>query len=132
MTMSLQEKSRFCLLGHCSTPLNINGDGLKVGSEVDGEIGSSSDIHVAGKRQPSVSQCSKESVCGCNQLDGFIQHCWKNGVEGGHWIHWMHKSHEQSGRDFNCVPQLHHVHWNGQVVVHCDVHVCKQHLAMNF
>ncbi|CAL1383209.1 unnamed protein product [Linum trigynum] len=140
MPMSLQEKSRFCLLGHCTTPLNINGEGLKVGSKVDGEIGSSSDIPVAGKRRLTVSHPAKESVCECNQLDGFIQQHWKNGVEGGHWIHLMHKPHEQFGRDVNWVPQLHHVHWNGQVVVQCDVHVIlyeipvygKQHLAMNF
>ncbi|CAN0886315.1 Bet1-like SNARE 1-1 [Linum grandiflorum] len=123
MPVCLQEQSCFRLLGQCSAPLNSNGESRNVSVEEENEVWS--------------SPHSEESVCGCNHLDGFGPQCGKNGGEGDYWIHLIHSFSDKSGG--GRIPQLHHVHWKGQEVVQCSVHVILydipvygvQHFTMN-
>ncbi|CAN1844978.1 Phosphatidylinositol N-acetylglucosaminyltransferase subunit Q [Linum perenne] len=135
MPVFLQEKSCFCLLGQCSTSLNSNGESLNVSAEDENEVRSSWSVK---KKQHSFREHSEESVCGCNGLDGFVQQCWKNDGEGDYWIHLIHKYSGKSDKGSR-IPQLHHVHWKGQEVVQCNVHVIlydipiygEQHFTIN-
>ncbi|CAN1136909.1 hypothetical protein LINPERHAP2_LOCUS9747 [Linum perenne] len=119
MPVFLQEKSCFCLLGQCFTSLNSNGESLNVSAEDENEVRSS---RLVKKKQHSFREHSEENVCGY-ELDGFVQQCGKNDGEGDYWIHLIHKYSDKSDKGSR-IPQLHHIHWKGQEVVQCNVHVC--------
>lgn len=121
--MSLQEKSEFCLLGHCAVDLGNKVQLSRVGIEENEESNYCRDVF--GKN-------FGRWTCECRKLDGLSeQDRWIS--KGNSWIQLVCYSHEKIGREMFWIPKLHHIHWNGQMVSQCDVHVCKSWiLLVNF
>lgn len=67
----------------------------------------------APKNATDEDLCRYSSLsCGCHKVDGL-------GSVSSHWIHMVHDSSSERGI------RMHHIHWNGDIVFQCDVHVCK-------
>lgn len=127
MPVSLQEKSTLSLLGYytADTDRRCNGEFSQVRMEEGDEPTSSS----CGNANALCGQdiCGKSSgqwTCGCHILDRFSEKDKRIPIRNS-WIQLVCCSHEKFGRDTFCIPKLHHIHWNGQIVSRCDVHVCK-------
>lgn len=66
----------------------------------------------APKNATDEDLCRYSSLsCGCHKVDGL-------GSVSSHWIHMVHDSSSERGI------RMHHIHWNGDIVFQCDVHVC--------
>ncbi|XP_062117929.1 uncharacterized protein LOC133831579 isoform X2 [Humulus lupulus] len=108
----LEDKSGLTLLGHFAVGIGNNGELSRVGRGEDDESKSGRDIY--GKNFGRWS-------CECHKLDGFVEQD-RQISKGNSWIQLVSCSHEKFGRDIFSIPKLHHIHWNGQIVSHCDVH----------
>ncbi|XP_024025440.1 uncharacterized protein LOC21398608 isoform X2 [Morus notabilis] len=124
MPVSLQEKSTLSLLGYytADTDHRCNGELSQVRMEEGDEPTSSS----CGNANALYGQdiCGKSSgqwTCGCHILDRFSEKDKRIPIRNS-WIQLVCCSHEKFGRDTFCIPKLHHIHWNGQIVSRCDVH----------
>lgn len=65
------------------------------------------------------------SCCGCHNLNGSLEQCRQTFVGSSYWIQMLCDPQEQVGTEISWIPKLHHIHWNGQMVFPCDIHVCK-------
>ncbi|KFK34938.1 hypothetical protein AALP_AA5G213500 [Arabis alpina] len=98
MPSTLRDKATFTLLGRYDVCLNANRYSSKSTSKA-GAYGSLS--------------------CGCHRVNGLLEECRTDSVSS-HWIHMVHDSFESTSMEFD---RLHHIHWNGEIVSQCDVHV---------
>ncbi|KAK9097858.1 hypothetical protein Syun_024903 [Stephania yunnanensis] len=120
MSLRLQEKSTFSLLGYCSVDYSSHRppNGSKL---LDGLARIHDDIYPQNN-QDFVEEASGWS-CGCEKLDRHLEQCRRLSVRDGKWIQLSYNFHRHGGGDIYWIPKLHHIHWNGQVVQKCDVHV---------
>lgn len=106
MPVLLQDRSKLCLLGQFASDVGSrNAKLFEVGTEED-------------------DQCESSS-CGCHKLSGSLEQCRQIFVGNSYWIQMLCDRREQFGKDITWIPKLHHIHWNGEIVSRCDVHVCK-------
>ncbi|KAL0756313.1 hypothetical protein Bca101_093981 [Brassica carinata] len=71
----------------------------------------------APKNATDEDLCRYSSLsCGCHKVDGL-------GSVSSHWIHMVHDSSSERGI------RMHHIHWNGDIVFQCDVHVLLDSIA---
>jgi len=131
MPVFLQERAAFSLLGQCVLYGRGNGKMWRDGMEGGDWRNSFTDgfDSVMNSRDLSDGKDGGSS-CGCNELDGSHEQCRKECIENGLWIRLVYDSCEGYGKDVHRVPKLHHLHWNGQIVSHCNVHVCKSCLLL--
>ncbi|KAJ6747560.1 N-ACETYLGLUCOSAMINYL TRANSFERASE COMPONENT FAMILY PROTEIN / GPI1 FAMILY PROTEIN [Salix koriyanagi] len=124
MPVFLQERAAFSLLGQCVLYGRGNGKMSRDGMEGGDWRNSFTEglDSVMNSRDLSDGNDGGTS-CGCNELDGSHGQCRKEFVENGFWIRLVYDSCEGYGKDVHRVPKLHHLHWNGQIVSHCNVHV---------
>uniref|UniRef100_A0A1J3I8A9 N-acetylglucosaminyl-phosphatidylinositol biosynthetic protein gpi1 n=1 Tax=Noccaea caerulescens TaxID=107243 RepID=A0A1J3I8A9_NOCCA len=106
MPSTLRDKATFTLLGRYDICLNANGNSSKSKTDSCSKAGA----------YGSLCRCSSLS-CGCHRVDGLLEDFRKDSVSS-HWIHMVHDSME-----FDSSFRLHHIHWNGEIVSQCDVHV---------
>ncbi|KAF4373623.1 hypothetical protein F8388_025317 [Cannabis sativa] len=112
MPMSLQDKSELSLLGHFAVGVSNNGELSRVGMGEDDELKSGPGFNGNNSGQWS---------CECHKLDRLVERD-RPISKGNSWIQVVAYSCEKIGRDIFRIPKLHHIHWNGQIVSHCDVH----------
>ncbi|XP_060967482.1 N-acetylglucosaminyl-phosphatidylinositol biosynthetic protein gpi1 isoform X2 [Cannabis sativa] len=112
MPMSLQDKSELSLLGHFAVGVSNNGELSRVGMGEDDELKSGPGFNGNNSGQWS---------CECHKLDRLVERD-RPISKGNSWIQVVAYSREKFGRDIFRIPKLHHIHWNGQIVSHCDVH----------
>lgn len=94
MPLTLRDKAAFTLLGCYDSCLSANGNAPKNATDED------------MWRYSSLS-------CGCHKVGGLLEK-----FRSSHWIHMVHDSSIERGI------RMHHIHWNGDIVSQCDVHVC--------
>ncbi|KAK3029964.1 hypothetical protein RJ639_038769 [Escallonia herrerae] len=116
MPVSLQEKSVFCMLGCYAADLGRNGRLVRVGmAENDHSNSADGNLHL-----PSGHDVSKEKgrhwSCGCHKIDRSLGQC------RNYWIQ-LCGSHKCSGCKLGWIPELHHIHWDGQILSYFDLHV---------
>ncbi|PQP97887.1 N-acetylglucosaminyl-phosphatidylinositol biosynthetic protein gpi1 isoform X2 [Prunus yedoensis var. nudiflora] len=63
------------------------------------------------------------SCCGCHNLNGSLEQCRQPFVGSSYWIQMLCDPQEQVGTEISWIPKLHHIHWNGQMVFPCDIHL---------
>ncbi|XP_050379635.1 N-acetylglucosaminyl-phosphatidylinositol biosynthetic protein gpi1 [Argentina anserina] len=61
-------------------------------------------------------QCRSFS-CGCNKLCGSLEEVNR------YWIHMLREDQHLFGKDMSWVPRMQHIHWNGEIVSRCHVHL---------
>ncbi|KAK2985887.1 hypothetical protein RJ640_008711 [Escallonia rubra] len=116
MPVSLQEKSVFCMLGCYAADLGRNGRLVRVGmAENDHSNSADGNLHL-----PSGHDVSKEKgrrwSCGCDKIDRSLGQC------RNYWIQ-LCGSYKCSGCKLGWIPELHHIHWDGQILSYFDLHV---------
>lgn len=94
MPVNLKDKSAFCVLG-------LYAADPSNGSKMKGDQG-----------------------CGCYRITEPLKSCRQLAVGSNSWIQLMHNSCSGYQGDNLGLPEVHHIHWKGEVVYHCDVHVC--------
>ncbi|XVF29219.1 hypothetical protein REPUB_Repub15cG0101900 [Reevesia pubescens] len=109
MHVSLQDKSKFSLLGQYRACLS-NGQLFYNGVEED-------DLRM------SHTHSRGQWSCGCRKLDGLLDQCRQTSIESDYWIELAYDSLQLHARGICWIPKLHHIHWNGEIVSQCDVHV---------
>lgn len=126
MSVFLQDKSMFSLLGQCAAYPSRSDQLLRVQMVDDNQSKSSNDGAVSGLiRQVWYRGKNNNCQCGCNELEGLLGKHRLAAVGSSHWIHMEYDSDEIHGRNIHWIPKLHHIHWSGKIVSQCDVHVCK-------
>lgn len=63
--------------------------------------------------------------CRCQKLGDLLEQCRGSSIGNSNWMQFICDSPEHFGCEVHWIPRLHHIHWNGQMVYDCDVHVCK-------
>ncbi|CAN8267997.1 unnamed protein product [Cochlearia groenlandica] len=99
MPSNLRDKATFTLLGCYDIRHNVNGSlsNITIGRDSCSDNGSNGRI------------CRYSSLsCGYRIVDGLD-------CVSSHWIHLVHDSSSEI--------RLNHIHWNGEIVSQCDVHV---------
>lgn len=123
MPKSLQDKSSLCMLGQHAVDLSSAG------------LLSSSGIQEDQRNSTCGNACMQNNggifrenygrlACGCHKLDGLPEQCNQASIQNSNWILVANDFYEQFGGETHWIPKLHHIHWNGEVVFPCDVHVC--------
>ncbi|WRX22151.1 Phosphatidylinositol N-acetylglucosaminyltransferase subunit Q/GPI1 - like 1 [Theobroma cacao] len=115
MHESLQDKSKFSLLGHHRACLS-SGHVFCNGVEED-DLRKSSAYRADG-----TSRCCGQWSCGCIKLDSLLDECKQMSMESNYWIELAYDSLHVHARDIRWIPKLHRIHWNGETVARCDVH----------
>ncbi|XP_010427583.1 PREDICTED: uncharacterized protein LOC104712386 isoform X1 [Camelina sativa] len=113
MPSTLRDKAAFTLLGRYDICLNVNGNSSKI----------TKDKGVCSKAGAYGGPCRYSSLsCGCHKVDGLLEGFREESVSR-HWIHLVRDSSEHRLMEFHSSSRLHHIHWNGDLVSQCDVHV---------
>ncbi|KAK6255082.1 hypothetical protein SCA6_016387 [Theobroma cacao] len=116
MHESLQDKSKFSLLGHhraCLSSGHVFCNGVE-----EEDLRKSSAYRADG-----TSRCCGQWSCGCIKLDSLLDECKQMSMESNYWIELAYDSLHVHARDIRWIPKLHRIHWNGETVARCDVHV---------
>ncbi|KAK9097391.1 hypothetical protein Sjap_022888 [Stephania japonica] len=120
MSLRLQEKSTFSLLGYCSVDYSSYSPPNR-SKLVDG-LARMHDNMYPPNNQGSVGEAS-EWRCGCEKLDRPLEQCRRLSLSNGKWIQLSFNFHRHGSGGIYWIPKLHHIHWDGQVMQKCDVHV---------
>lgn len=113
LPMSLQNTCRLSILGYCSAVSSSNGE-LNLHRE-----GAEDNCEITEQKIPK--DRSGHWICECHKVDGLLeQHrlCTK-----GETSQLVYGSYIYFNRKSGWIPKLHHIHWDGQVVSHFDLHV---------
>ena len=119
MPASLQEKSAFSILGHSTTDFSCNGQLSRIKMEKDDQRNGL--INLKNYQDGLGEQWS----CRCQKLGTLLEQCRQASVGNSNWMQFICDSSERFGSEIHWIPRLHHIHWDGQIVFDCDVHVCK-------
>ncbi|KAK8684965.1 hypothetical protein V6N13_040977 [Hibiscus sabdariffa] len=113
MHVSLQDKSKFCLLGQYRACLGYGQNG------VHGDDMRSSCAHSVD----GVSEYCGQWTCGCLKFGGVLGQCRQTSIESSYWFELAYDSLRLQAKGIHWVPKLHHLHWKREIVSRCDVHV---------
>lgn len=121
MPAFLQDKTTFSILGHCAADFSSNGQLRKkednqMVSSIYGDLLSQNGQGIFGE---NYGRCS----CGCHEVNGVLEKCREVAIEKDNWVQLIHGSRQDLRKDLRWIPKLHHIHWNGQIVSLCDLHV---------
>lgn len=123
MPLSLQDKCTFSLLGYCGGDLGCNG--INAASENEKLLNlTNHQMYVHGTKNSSMWKNVRHS-CGCYEIDGFYKHVKLASEHNDSWIQLVCSSSEITDRKKQLIPELDHMHWNGEIVSQLDLHVCK-------
>lgn len=123
MPLSLQDKCTFSLLGYCITDFSSNG--IEAASEIDGHTNSiNHHMHFHGTENSCVGK-NVELDCGCYKVDGFLEHFGLASLQSDSWVQLACISSTSTDCKLQLIPELHHIHWNGEIVSKLDLHVCN-------
>ncbi|KAJ4711638.1 N-acetylglucosaminyl-phosphatidylinositol biosynthetic protein gpi1 [Melia azedarach] len=124
MSVILQDKSVFSLLGQFATCPSSNGQLFSVGmGDYDQRKFSTEGTGGAMNTKGMLRQKNKLCCCGCHKVDGLLEKHRKAAIGSNCWIQIVCDPREICGRNIRFIPKLHHIHWNGQIVSQCDVHI---------
>ncbi|XP_057982653.1 uncharacterized protein LOC131167786 [Malania oleifera] len=119
----LQEKSNLSIVGHCVADFSCNSPLFGVGNEED-QMKSSIHGSVPQLNSPDMvgENCGLQN-CRCHRIDALLEQFTQASVQNCNCIQLLRGSHEFVGKKIDWIPKFHHIHWNGQLVTDCDVHV---------
>ncbi|KAK6941753.1 Phosphatidylinositol N-acetylglucosaminyltransferase subunit Q/GPI1 [Dillenia turbinata] len=74
--------------------------------------------------QRNINTCLHERwSCGCYRLHGFLEQCKQDSGSMFNWIQLLCNSQDFFVGDSHLLPQLHHMHFDGEIDSDCDVHI---------
>ncbi|KAH9665473.1 N-acetylglucosaminyl transferase component family protein / Gpi1 family protein [Citrus sinensis] len=124
MSMTLQDKSMFSLLGQCAACPSDNDQLFRIGvGDNDQRKYSTCRIACALNSEGMLRKRNRRYYCGCHKLDGLLEKHRQAANGSNHWVEMIYDPYEIHGRNIHCIPKLHHIHWNGRLVSQCNVHV---------
>ncbi|KAH7522865.1 hypothetical protein JRO89_XSUnG0093300 [Xanthoceras sorbifolium] len=124
MSLVLQDKSMFSLLGQCAAYPSGNSQLLKCKAEDDDQRKSCNHGTACSQnRQDNCRERNERQSCECHELNGSLKMHRQTAAESNHWIQMLCDSHEIYSSNIHWIPKLHHIHWSGKIVSQCDVHV---------
>lgn len=126
MPVFLQETSAFTTLGHCAADFSCNGQLSSIEMDKDDQRKSNIHGHINLQNyQDGFGENYGRWSCGCQKLGELLEQCRQASIGNSNWMQFIYDSHEYFGSEIHWIPRLHHIHWNGQIVFDCDVHVCS-------
>jgi len=121
MPSSLEDKSKFCVLGLSVTDPTASNS-LVNETEFDkkklSEYGNALEEGTTYKK----NNCWN---CHCFQLDCSLRKSSQYVLGKSNWVLLTFDSPEHNDLGLHRLPNVHHIHWNGQILSQFDVHVCK-------
>ncbi|XP_039062239.1 uncharacterized protein LOC120206726 [Hibiscus syriacus] len=120
MHVSLQDKSKFSLLGQYRSCLGHGQNGVE-----EDDMRSFGAHGVDG-----VSKCCGQRSCGCLKFDGVLGQSRQTSRESSYWIELAYDSLHLQAKGIHWVPKLHHIHWKREIMYQCDVHVILYEIPM--
>ncbi|KAK8560796.1 hypothetical protein V6N13_026231 [Hibiscus sabdariffa] len=113
MHVSLQDKSKFSLLGWYRACLGYGQNGVE-----EDDLRNSRAHGVDG-----VSEFSGQLSCGCLKFVCMLGQCRQTSIESSYWIELAYDPLCLQAKGIHWVPKLHHLHWKREIVSQCDIHV---------
>ncbi|KAK7336504.1 hypothetical protein VNO77_17046 [Canavalia gladiata] len=120
MPAFLQDKSKFSVLGLCAPDPTCNS----LMDEIEDNKKRFSDCGNASEEERTWTyRKENHRSCHCFQLDRSLRKSSQSILGESNWVLLKFDSPEQNDLGIHWLPKLHHIHWNGQTVSQCDVHV---------
>ncbi|GJT24158.1 N-acetylglucosaminyl transferase component [Tanacetum coccineum] len=123
MPTSLQNRCGLSLLGYCSTDSSSNGElhlhreAVKENSQIS-SLSSDLGQHI----EDDISKDRNgQRICGCHKVHGLLE--YHRRCTDTDPIQLVYGSYISPNRKFGWIPNLYHIHWDGQVVSHIDLHI---------
>lgn len=117
MHASLNDKSKFSLLGQCISNGQVFFNGVE-----EGDLRKS---HTHSHSVDGITKCCGQWSSGCSNLSWLLDQCGQTYIENDYLIELAYESFHLRATGICWIPKLHHIHWKGEIVSQCDVHVCK-------
>ncbi|PWA97889.1 N-acetylglucosaminyl transferase component [Artemisia annua] len=123
MPTSLQNRCGLSLLGYCSADSSTNGElrfhpeAVKENGQISplsGDLGQHIEDDISKDR-------SGQRICGCHKVDGLLE--YHRRCTDTDPIQLVYGSYISPNRKFGWIPNLNHIHWDGQVVSNIDLHI---------
>ncbi|XAR68456.1 Phosphatidylinositol N-acetylglucosaminyltransferase [Bertholletia excelsa] len=123
LSVALQDKCTFSLLGRCAVDLSSNGQLVANRVEEDRQINSEHSNVRAESNECMLDDKYEVWRCGCCKLDGLLDNYRLVSMKKNYWLQLVCGSWGNVNRKIKWIPKLHHIHLNGKTVLHFDLHV---------
>ncbi|GFP92913.1 phosphatidylinositol n-acetylglucosaminyltransferase subunit q [Phtheirospermum japonicum] len=117
MPALVQDKTKFCLLGHCEADVSGNRELVRCANIKNNYINSTSDQHLNTRTSDHVSRS-----CGCSKHDDMFKQCRIASLESM-WIRLAYGPFETTDGRVLVIPTFDHLHLNSQTMSNLDLHV---------
>ncbi|XP_031494311.1 uncharacterized protein LOC116260261 [Nymphaea colorata] len=122
-TPLLQEHSKFSILGHYLADYSNVVQKTTASASANEQNVTEEGAFLEATQTPSGSVTSGSSCPYCNHImESCLDHCLQHFVGQSCWIQLCNDNHRLSTKKLSWVPQLHHMHWNGLLLI-CNFHV---------
>ncbi|KAL3623736.1 hypothetical protein CASFOL_032552 [Castilleja foliolosa] len=117
MLALLQDKTKFCLLGHCEAEVRSNREFVRCANHTNQYINSTNDQHL--------NSCTSDHVswsCECSKHDGIFKQARLASLTSM-WIRLVYGPLETMDGKVLVIPKLDHLHLNSETMSNLDLHV---------
>ncbi|KAF3787347.1 Phosphatidylinositol N-acetylglucosaminyltransferase subunit q [Nymphaea thermarum] len=122
-TSLLQEHSKFSILGHYLADYSNIVQKTTASASANEQNVTEEGACLEATQTPSGSVTSGSSCPYCSHvMESCLDHCLQHFVGQSCWIQLCNDNHRLSTKKLSWVPQLHHMHWNGLLLI-CNFHV---------
>lgn len=120
MPAGLRDKSVLCMLGHAA---EFCADCISTVSKQ----GNTTQFNSLGCASFLMESELITNDNGCCKIAESIEPHRRAAMKKGNWVHMrLSDTSYPGGRDL-FIPEVDHIHWRGEAIYGCDVHVCKFH-----
>ncbi|GAB4843905.1 hypothetical protein Ancab_013869 [Ancistrocladus abbreviatus] len=120
MPLELQDKYVFSIVGSYVQNIATTKAPLVDGSERRPCIHNKECLQ---NRQNINAESCRQLGCGCQEHDQLQKQYRQPLPQDTSWIQLVYDSCRYSSKEICCIPEFHHMHWNGKMVSQCDLHV---------
>ncbi|KAL3625565.1 hypothetical protein CASFOL_031019 [Castilleja foliolosa] len=117
MPALLQDKNKFCLLGHCESGTSGNKEFVRCANHKNNYMNSTSDQHLNSRASDRVSWS-----CGCSKHDVIFKQARIDPLTSM-WIRLVYGTSETMDGRALVIPKLDHLHLNSETMSNLDLHV---------
>lgn len=124
MPLSLQDKCTFSVLGYYEADSSGNGQPEMTLPKTFTQTCSTDVGKTSPGSQGSVVGKNGVHACGCHKVHALVEQLRLAFVQNENWFQLICGFPQTTGRKLQLIPELHHLHWNGETISQLDLHVC--------
>ncbi|XP_071911611.1 uncharacterized protein [Coffea arabica] len=123
MPLSLQDKCTLSVLGYCEADSSGNGQPeMNLTKTVTQTCSTDGGKTFPGSQSVVVGK-NGIHACGCHKVHALLEQLRLAFVQNENWFQLISGFPQTTGRKLQLIPELHHLHWNGETISQLDLHV---------